>query len=89
MVKVLFQNNRNWASYKCLVRKSVKMCLPQHFSKDWDVEFRKWHFLQCYMPEFHIYVSIHGNNTFPGGGMISKKVGIYLSQMHERKLKIG
>ena len=40
------------------------------------------------MPEFHIYVSIHGNNTFPGGGMISKKVGIYLSQMHERKLKI-
>ena len=23
MVKVLFQNNKNWASYKCLVRKSV------------------------------------------------------------------
>ena len=25
MVKVSFQNNKNWASYKCLVRKSEKI----------------------------------------------------------------
>ena len=31
MVKVLFQNNKNWASYKCLFRKSEKMCLSQNF----------------------------------------------------------
>ena len=30
MVKVLFQNNKNWASYKCLVRKSVN-----NFPKNW------------------------------------------------------
>ena len=29
MVKVPLQNNKNWASSKCLVRKREKMCLPQ------------------------------------------------------------
>ena len=38
MVKVPFQNNKNWASYKCLVRKSEKICLAQNFSKMWDPE---------------------------------------------------
>ena len=66
MVKVPFQNNKNWASYKCLVRKSEKMCLPHNFSKIWDMEFQKWHFLRNYVPAFHIYASIHGNNTFSG-----------------------
>ena len=65
MVKVPFQNNKNWASYKCLVRKSVKMCLSQ-LSKIWDVEFQKWHFLCSYVPEFHICLNIHRNNAFPG-----------------------
>ena len=59
MVKVSFQN-KNWAGYKCLVRKSEKMSLLKNFSKIWDVEFQKWHFLCSYVPEFHIYVSIHG-----------------------------
>ena len=45
MVKALFQNNKNWASYKCFSRKSEKMCLSQNISKIWDVEFQKWHFL--------------------------------------------
>ena len=67
MVKVPFQNNKNWLSYKCLVRKSEKMCPSQDFSKILDVEFPKWHFLCSCVPEFHIYVSIHRNNTFPGG----------------------
>ena len=67
MVKVQFQNNKNWASYKCLVRKSEKMCLSQNVSKIWDVEFQKWHVLCSYVPDFHIYVSIHGKNTFSGG----------------------
>ena len=58
MVKVPFQNNKNCASYKCLVRKSEKMCLSQNFSKIWDVEFQKWHFLCSYVPEFQTYVSI-------------------------------
>ena len=40
MVKVSFQNNKNWVSYKCLVRKSEKMCLSQNFSKIWDVKFQ-------------------------------------------------
>ena len=40
MVKVLFQNNKNRASEKCLVRKSEKMCLSQNVSKIWDVEFQ-------------------------------------------------
>ena len=71
MMKVFFQNNKSWASYKCLVRKSVKICLSQNFSKNWDVEFHKWHFLCSYVSEFDIYVSIHENNTFPGG-QISK-----------------
>ena len=65
MVKVPFQNNKNWASYKCLVRKSVKMCLSQ-LPKIWDMEFQKWHFLCSYVPEFHIYASIHGSNRFLG-----------------------
>ena len=56
MVKVPFQNNKNWASYKCLVRKSEKMCLSQNFSKIWDVEFQKWDFLCSCVPEFHIYM---------------------------------
>ena len=30
MVKVPLQNNKNWASCKCLVRKSEKMCLSQN-----------------------------------------------------------
>ena len=30
MVKVPLQNNKNWASSKCLVRKSEKMCLSQN-----------------------------------------------------------
>ena len=55
MVKVLFQNKRNWASYKCLVRKSEKMRLSQKVSKIWDVKFQKWHFLYSYVLEFHIY----------------------------------
>ena len=67
MVKVPFQNNKNWATYKCLVRKSEKMCLSQTFSKIWDVGFQKWHFLCSYVAEFHIYVSIQGNNIFPDG----------------------
>ena len=62
MVKVLLQNNKNWASYKCFVRKSEKMCLSQNFSKIWYVEF-----LCSYVPEFYIYVSVHGNNTFLSG----------------------
>ena len=68
MVKVPLQNNKNWASYKCLVKKSEKMCLSQIFYNFliWDVEFQKWHFLCSYVPEFDIYVSIQGNNTFPG-----------------------
>ena len=66
MMNIPFQN-KNWASYKFLVRKSEKMCLSQNFSKIWDMEFQKWHFLcGSYVPEFHIYISIHGNNTFPG-----------------------
>ena len=67
MVKVLLQNNKNWASHECLDRKSEKMCLSQNFSKIWDVEFQKWYFLCSYIPEFHMYVSVHGNSTFPGG----------------------
>ena len=31
MVKVPLQNNKNWASSKCLVRKSEKMCRSQNF----------------------------------------------------------
>ena len=65
-MKIPLQNNQNWASSKCLVRKSEKMCLSQNFSKIWDVEFQKWHFLCSYVPEFHIYGTIQGNNTFPG-----------------------
>ena len=60
------QNNQNWASSKCLVTKSEKMRLSQNFSKIWDVEVQKWHFLYSYVPQFHIYVSIQGNNTFTG-----------------------
>ena len=41
MVKALFQNNKNWASYECLVKKSEKMYLSQNFSKVWDVKFQK------------------------------------------------
>ena len=67
MVKVPFENNKNRASYKRLVRESEKMCLSQNFSKMWDVEFQKWHILCSYVPEFQIYVSIHENNLFPGG----------------------
>ena len=67
MVKVPFQNNKNWASHKCLVRKSKKMRLSQNFYKIWDVQFQKWHFLCSSVLEFHIHVSIHENNTFPGG----------------------
>ena len=66
MVKVPFQN-KNWASYKRFIRKSEKMCLKQNFSKIWNVELQKWHFLCSYVPEFYIYVSTHGNNTVPGG----------------------
>ena len=65
MMKVLLQNNKIWASYNCLVRKSEKICLSQNIW-DVDVDFQKWHFLCSYVPEFHIYVSIQGNNTFPG-----------------------
>ena len=64
-------------SFPCFVRKSEKICLSQHFSKILDVEFQKWHVLYNYVPEFHIYVSIHGNNKFPGS-YISKSVGIYM-----------
>ena len=67
MVQVPFQNNKNWASYMCLVRKIEKMCLSQNFSKIWHEIFQKLHFLCSYVPEIHIYVSIHGNNTFPSG----------------------
>ena len=49
MVKDPFQNNEKLASYKCLVRKSEKMCLSQNLSKILDVEFQKWHFLLIYM----------------------------------------
>ena len=66
MVKVPFQNNKNWASYKCLVIKSAKMCLSQNFSNIWNVEFQKWHFQCSYAPEFHMYASMHVNNSFPG-----------------------
>ena len=66
MVKVPFQNNKNWASYKCLVRKSENMCLSQNVPKIWDGVFQKWHFPCSYVSEFRIYVSIHGNNTFSG-----------------------
>ena len=38
MVKVPFENNKNRASYKRLVRNSEK---KQNFSKLWDVEFQK------------------------------------------------
>ena len=82
MVKVPFQYKKNWANYKCLVRKNEKMCLPQNFSKTRDVEFQKWHFLCIYAPEFHMYVSIHGNNTLPGC-YFSKSVGMYLSHANE------
>ena len=68
-----FQNNKNWASYTCLVRESENMCLSKNFSEVWDVEFQKWHYLCIYVPEFHTYVRIHRNNTFPGG-QISKTV---------------
>ena len=83
IVKVPFQNNKNWASYKFLARKSEKMCLSKNFTKLWDVEFQKWHFLCSYVPEFHIHVSIHGNNTFPGV-QISKSVGMCLSLAKEK-----
>ena len=33
MVKVPFQNNKNWASYKCLVRKSDKDVCHKMFPK--------------------------------------------------------
>ena len=66
MMKVSLQNNKDWASSKCLVTKNEKMCLSQNVSKIWEVEFQKWHFLCSYVPEFHIYVSIQGNNTFQG-----------------------
>ena len=82
MVKVPFQSYKNWASYECLVRESEKMCLSQKFSKIWDVEIQKRYFLCSYVPEFHIFVSIHGNNTFPGG-YISERVGIYMSYAKE------
>ena len=34
--------------------------------KIWDVEFQKWRFLCRYVSQFHIHVTILGNNTFPG-----------------------
>ena len=37
MVKAPFKNNKTWASYKCLVRKSEKICLSQNFCTIWDV----------------------------------------------------
>ena len=80
--EVPFQNNKNWASYKCLVRKSEKMCLSQNFSRIWNVELQIWHFLYSYVPEFHIYVSVHGSNTYHGG-YISKSGGMYLSHWKE------
>ena len=64
------------------VGKSEKMCLSQNFSKIWDVESQKWQFLCSYVPEFYIYVSIHRNNTFPGG-YIWKSVWMYLSHARE------
>ena len=44
------------------------MRLSQNFSKIWDVEVQKWHFLCSYVP--HIYVSIQGNNTFTGSQIL-------------------
>ena len=41
MTKIPFQNNKKWASYKYIVRKSEKKCLSQNFSRIWDVEFQK------------------------------------------------
>ena len=64
MVKVSFENNKNWASCKCLVRKSEKMYLSQNVSKIWDVEFQKWRFLCSYVPEVHIYLSLDGTTHF-------------------------
>ena len=63
MEKVPLQNNKNWASSKCLVRKSEKMYLSQNLGM-WNP--KKWHFLCSYVPEFHRYISTQGNNTFPG-----------------------
>ena len=56
MVKAPLQNNKDWTSSKCLVRKSEKMCLSQNFSKISDVEFQKWDFLSSDLFEFPIYV---------------------------------
>ena len=65
MVKVLFQNKRNWASYKGLVRKSEKMHLSQNVSKIWDVNSRNGTSCTAMYLSF-TYISKHGNNTFPG-----------------------
>ena len=35
------------------------------------------------IPQFHTYVSIYEYNIFPGGGYISKSVGMYLSHAKE------
>ena len=35
------------------------------------------------IPQFHTYVSIYGYNIFPGGGYISKSVGMYLPHAKE------
>ena len=67
------KSNFSWLNikipHKCLVRKrvyleKVKKYVSQDFSKICNVEFQKWHFLWRYVPKSHIYVSIHGNNTF-------------------------
>ena len=57
MVKVLLPKNKNCASYKCLSYKKEKELAATKFSQIDDLETQNW---------FHIYGSIHGNNTFPG-----------------------
>ena len=63
MMKVPLQNNKNWASSKCLVRKRKKMCLPQNLGM-WNskngtsggVMYLSFTYMLC----------IEGNNIFPG-----------------------
>ena len=52
MENVPFQNSKNWASYKCLVKKKGKDVSGRKvFLKIWNVEFQKWPFLCSYVPD--------------------------------------
>ena len=64
MVKAPLQNNKNWASSKCLVRKREKMYLPQILGM-WNSK----NGTSCAVMYlgFTYMLSIQGKNIFPGG----------------------